>query len=87
MKRYIKSSYEYDNDSYFHVQGYNEVGTFVNETFDVLDEALDFFDSIDWQDGDCVEERFLPNKREYIIHRCVNMNRPDVLKGDKPVKY
>ena len=78
MKRYIKTSYEYDYDSYFHVEGYNEVGAFVSERFDTLDEALNFFDSIDWQYGDCVEERFLLNKREYITHRCINMNRPDI---------
>lgn len=75
MKRYIKASYEYDYDSYFHVQGYNEVGTFINERFDTLGEALDFFDAIDWQEGDCVEERFLPNKREYITHRYIDNMR------------
>ena len=67
MKRYIVSSKEPEIGSYFHVQGYNEVGSFVNETFDNLEEALECFDSFDWQEGDCVEERFLSNKRERIL--------------------
>lgn len=71
MKRYVKASYEYDNDSVFYVSGYNDSGYFVEEHFDTLDEATKFFDSMDWQECDLVEERFLPNKREYITHKSV----------------
>lgn len=68
MKVYIKSSIN-DNSSIFHVSGYTDAGYFIEENFDNLEDAVKFFDSVDWQDADLVEERIENGKRVFVTHR------------------
>lgn len=73
MKRIISSNSEIvassDVTSIFIVQGYSDAGYFINERFDNLKDALNFFDSNLWQEGEVVETRFTKKGREYITHR------------------
>ena len=68
MKVYIKSSIN-DNTSIFHASGYTDAGYFIEENFDNLEDAIKFFDSMNWKDADLVEERVENNKRVFITHR------------------
>lgn len=70
MKLYVKGSDDV-YESEFHVSGHTDNGYFIEQHFDTLEDAIEFFDSQDWQDADLIEERFLGNKREYITHRYI----------------
>ena len=58
-------------EAIFHVQGYTFAGGWVSEDFEEETKAVAFFDSLDWRDGDCVAELFLPDRREYKTLRLV----------------
>lgn len=72
MKRIITSQDVVVAPSDFFVQGYLDTGYFINERYDNLEDALDFFDSNLWEDGEVVEERYTKKGREYITHKEVN---------------
>lgn len=69
MKRIISSNSEIVAPSDFFVQGYLETGYFINEKYDNLEDALNFFDLNSWEDAEVVEERYTKKGREYITHR------------------
>lgn len=50
----------------YHIEGYNEHGGFVTETFDNVNDALAYWGSdSEWLNADLVAEHFYADRREH----------------------